>query len=193
MHKATLGRRESAYLAAKLRSASHSRCSVSIALAIASALRPATDSLEQNPGAAASGFHAAGAHAHSAGERHGHLPPARSRAAADQRNRSHSRRLHLRAGRTKPGSPIFTATSGAPVEPRPKPAIRWTTSWKRAPPRSRPTISPTRPPSRSNCLKGDFDAVFEMYLDLLHNPEFREDKLRTLQAADVHRHCAAER
>ena len=28
-----------------------------------------------------------------------------------------------------------------------------------------------------NCLKGDFDAVFEMYLDLLHNPEFRADKL----------------
>ena len=28
-----------------------------------------------------------------------------------------------------------------------------------------------------NCLKGDFDAVFEMFLDLLHNPEFRADKL----------------
>src|SRR5215831_1882854 len=28
-----------------------------------------------------------------------------------------------------------------------------------------------------NCLKGDFDAVFEMYLDLLRNPEFRDDKL----------------
>jgi len=28
-----------------------------------------------------------------------------------------------------------------------------------------------------NCLKGDFDAVFAMYLELLHNPEFREDKL----------------
>jgi zinc protease len=28
-----------------------------------------------------------------------------------------------------------------------------------------------------NCLKGDFNAVFAMYLDLLHNPEFREDKL----------------
>src|SRR5215469_3646005 len=28
-----------------------------------------------------------------------------------------------------------------------------------------------------NCLKGDFDAVFEMYLDLLHNPDFRADKL----------------
>ena len=28
-----------------------------------------------------------------------------------------------------------------------------------------------------NCLKGDFDAVFQMYLDLLHNPEFRADKL----------------
>jgi zinc protease len=28
-----------------------------------------------------------------------------------------------------------------------------------------------------NCLKGDFDAVFEMYLDLLHTPEFRADKL----------------
>ena len=28
-----------------------------------------------------------------------------------------------------------------------------------------------------NCLKGDFDAVFELYLDLLHNPEFRDDKL----------------
>ncbi len=28
-----------------------------------------------------------------------------------------------------------------------------------------------------NCLKGDFNAVFEMYLDLLHNPEFRADKL----------------
>lgn len=28
-----------------------------------------------------------------------------------------------------------------------------------------------------NCLKGDFDAVFDMYLDLLRNPEFRADKL----------------
>jgi zinc protease len=28
-----------------------------------------------------------------------------------------------------------------------------------------------------NCLKGDFDAVFDLYLDLLHNPEFRDDKL----------------
>jgi zinc protease len=28
-----------------------------------------------------------------------------------------------------------------------------------------------------DCLKGDFDAVFQMYLDLLHNPEFRADKL----------------
>jgi zinc protease len=28
-----------------------------------------------------------------------------------------------------------------------------------------------------DCLKGDFDAVFEMFLDLLHNPEFRTDKL----------------
>jgi zinc protease len=28
-----------------------------------------------------------------------------------------------------------------------------------------------------NSLKGDFDSVFEMYLDLLRNPEFRADKL----------------
>src|SRR6516165_9642663 len=28
-----------------------------------------------------------------------------------------------------------------------------------------------------NCLKGDFDAVFEIYLDLLRNPEFRAEKL----------------
>src|SRR5664279_428031 len=28
-----------------------------------------------------------------------------------------------------------------------------------------------------NCLKGDFDAVFDMYLELLRNPEFRGDKL----------------
>jgi len=28
-----------------------------------------------------------------------------------------------------------------------------------------------------NCLKGDFDTVFEMFLDLLHHPEFRPDKL----------------
>jgi zinc protease len=28
-----------------------------------------------------------------------------------------------------------------------------------------------------NCLKGDFDAVFDMYLDLLRNAEFRDDKL----------------
>ena len=28
-----------------------------------------------------------------------------------------------------------------------------------------------------DCLKGDFDAVFDMFLDLLHNPEFRADKL----------------
>ncbi len=28
-----------------------------------------------------------------------------------------------------------------------------------------------------NCLKGDFDAVFGMFLDLLHHPEFRPDKL----------------
>jgi zinc protease len=29
-----------------------------------------------------------------------------------------------------------------------------------------------------SCLKGDFEAVFDLYLDLLHNPEFREDKLQ---------------
>ena len=28
-----------------------------------------------------------------------------------------------------------------------------------------------------DCLKGDFDAVFDLYLDLLHNPEFRPDKI----------------
>jgi len=28
-----------------------------------------------------------------------------------------------------------------------------------------------------DCLKGDFDKVFEMFLDLLRNPEFRADKL----------------
>lgn len=28
-----------------------------------------------------------------------------------------------------------------------------------------------------NCLRGDFEPVFEMYLDLLRNPEFRGDKL----------------
>ncbi len=28
-----------------------------------------------------------------------------------------------------------------------------------------------------NCLKGDFDAVFDLYLDVLHNPQFSEDKL----------------
>ncbi len=33
-----------------------------------------------------------------------------------------------------------------------------------------------------DCLKGDFDAVFEMYLDLLHNPEFRDDKLQLSKA-----------
>ncbi len=32
-----------------------------------------------------------------------------------------------------------------------------------------------------DCLKGDFDAVFEMFLDLLHNPEFRQDKLELSQ------------
>jgi len=29
-----------------------------------------------------------------------------------------------------------------------------------------------------SCLKGDFDAVFDLYLELLHNPAFREDKLQ---------------
>jgi zinc protease len=28
-----------------------------------------------------------------------------------------------------------------------------------------------------DCLKGDFDAVFALYLDLLHSPEFRPDKI----------------
>jgi len=32
-----------------------------------------------------------------------------------------------------------------------------------------------------DCLKGDFDAVFEMFLDLLRNPEFRADKLELAQ------------
>ncbi len=32
-----------------------------------------------------------------------------------------------------------------------------------------------------NCLKGDFDAVFEMFLDLLRHPEFRADKLELAQ------------
>ncbi len=29
-----------------------------------------------------------------------------------------------------------------------------------------------------NCLKGDFDAVFDLYLELLHSPEFRNDKIQ---------------
>ena len=33
-----------------------------------------------------------------------------------------------------------------------------------------------------NCLKGDFDAVFDMFLDLLHNPDFRADKLELAKA-----------
>jgi zinc protease len=33
-----------------------------------------------------------------------------------------------------------------------------------------------------DCLKNDFDAVFAMYLDLLHNPEFRDDKLQLAKA-----------
>jgi zinc protease len=33
-----------------------------------------------------------------------------------------------------------------------------------------------------DCLKGDFDMVFEMFLDLLHNPEFRADKLELAKA-----------
>ena len=33
-----------------------------------------------------------------------------------------------------------------------------------------------------DCLKGDFDAVFEMFLDLLRNPEFRADKLELAKA-----------
>ena len=28
-----------------------------------------------------------------------------------------------------------------------------------------------------DCLKGDFDAVFALYLELLHDPEFRQDKI----------------
>jgi zinc protease len=28
-----------------------------------------------------------------------------------------------------------------------------------------------------DCLKGDFDAVFQLYLELLHDPEFRQDKI----------------
>ena len=34
-----------------------------------------------------------------------------------------------------------------------------------------------------NCLKSDFDTVFEMFLDLLHNPEFRPDKLELAKQA----------
>lgn len=34
-----------------------------------------------------------------------------------------------------------------------------------------------------NCLKNDFDTVFEMFLDLLHNPEFRPDKLELAKQA----------
>ena len=33
-----------------------------------------------------------------------------------------------------------------------------------------------------NCLKGDFEAVFDIFLDLLHNPEFRADKLELAKA-----------
>jgi zinc protease len=32
-----------------------------------------------------------------------------------------------------------------------------------------------------NCLKGDFDDVWSLFLDLLHNPAFREDKLALAQ------------
>ena len=33
-----------------------------------------------------------------------------------------------------------------------------------------------------DCLKGDFDEVFDMFLDLLHNPAFRADKLELAKA-----------
>ena len=33
-----------------------------------------------------------------------------------------------------------------------------------------------------SCLKGDFDDVFKVFIDLLQNPEFREDKLDLAQS-----------
>ena len=36
---------------------------------------------------------------------------------------------------------------------------------------------PTQPASASPALKGDFDDVFKIFVDVLRNPEFRADKL----------------
>ncbi len=44
-----------------------------------------------------------------------------------------------------------------------------------------------------NCLKGDFDAVFDMFVDLLHHPEFRGGQAGTGEGADVHRNLAPQR
>ena len=125
-------------------------------------------------------FTAAAADARSVAERHGHLPAARPRTAADHRNGAHSRRLHhepanktglgdlygdvWRTGgtKTKTGDQMddFLEARAAKIE---------TDNQSDS-----TTIS-------LDCLKGDFDAVFEMFLDLLHNPEFREDKLELSQ------------
>ena len=129
-----------------IRSATGCCCFLLLLTAVAPAQQ--VNALEQDSGSAAAGVHAAGADARAAAERHGDLPAARPRAAADHRDR------RIRGGSisepaNKTGLTDLYGECGAPAAPRPRPATRWTISSRPAPPRSKPTISPTRPPSRS--------------------------------------------
>ena len=52
---------------------------------------------------------------------------------------------------------------------------------KSAPQRSKPAAALIPPGISLSCLKGDFDDVFKVFVDLLQNPEFRADKLDIAQ------------
>ena len=52
-----------------------------------------------------------------------------------------------------------------------------TTSSRRAPRSSRPASAAIRARASMNCLKQDFDDVFKVFVDVLRNPAFAQDKL----------------
>ncbi len=69
------------------------------------------------------------------------------------------------------------ATSGAPAAPRAKTGDQMDDFLEARAAKIETGDGADSTSISLNCLKGDFDAVFDMYLELLRNPEFRADKL----------------
>ena len=96
-------------------------------------------------------------------------------------HRGGSRSWSLQA---KSASPTCTEKSGAPAEPRRRPAINSTIFSRPVPPKLKPAVVHSTTIDCSS-LKGDLDDVFKVFVDVLQNPEFRPDKLELAQKEAV--------